>query len=99
MIPLTSTYELQNWLGETEKTLVDNTTKFIMVTNMTRVEEGVENEEAGVEAIKEFKKFASEGQVFVYIHSVEKAIQKLKKHKLINSNNKIEVSNKIGDLI
>ena len=49
--------------------------------------------------IKEFKKFAAEGQVFVYIRSVEKTIQKLKKHKLINSNNKIEVSNKIGDLI
>jgi len=100
MIPLLSTEELKDWL-HTHKTLLnDKTAEFVIVTNMSRMEKGVKNEEAGVEAIKEFKRFRPEGHILVYIGWVEGSIQKLKKHNLIspNNNNKIEVTNDANEL-
>ena len=52
MVQLLSTEELKNWLNNNKTLLKDKTAEFVMVTNMTRVEKGVKNEEAGVEAIK-----------------------------------------------
>jgi hypothetical protein len=52
MVPLLSTEELSNWLNDQKALLLDKTAEFVMVTNMTRMEKGVKNEEAGVYAIK-----------------------------------------------
>jgi hypothetical protein len=52
MVPLLTTEELKNWLNKNKDLLSDKTAEFVMVTNMTRIEKGVKNEEAGVEAIK-----------------------------------------------
>ena len=100
MIPLLSTEELKDWLNTHETLLNDKTAEFVMVTNMVRVEKGVRNQQAGVEAIKEFKRFRPEGHILVYIGWVEGSIQKLKKHNLIspNNNNKIEVTNDANEL-
>jgi len=97
MIPLLSTEELKDWLNTHKTLLNDKAAEFVMVTNMTRVEKGVKNEEAGAEAIKEFRKFIPVGHILVYIGWVEGTLQKLKKHQ-ISINNTIKVSNSSDEL-
>lgn len=48
-----------------------------MITNMTRVEEGVKNDFAGIEAIKTFKQHKPKGYIFVYIGWLEGTRKKL----------------------
>jgi len=70
----------------------------ILITNMTRKENSVENKEAGVESIKLFRKYREDDSIFLFIGWVEAALEKLAKNK-IEINDKLQVSNKKAALV
>lgn len=51
MIQLLSTEELKKWLANNKKVVDDPSVETVMITNMTRVENGLKEEKAGVHAL------------------------------------------------
>jgi Ran GTPase-activating protein (RanGAP) involved in mRNA processing and transport len=51
MIQLLSTEELKKWLANNKKVVDDPSVETVMITNMTRVENGLKVEKAGVHAL------------------------------------------------
>ena len=51
MIQLLSTEELKKWLANNKKVVDDPSVETVMITNMTRVENGHKVEKAGVHAL------------------------------------------------
>ena len=51
MIQILSTKELQNWLTNHKNLLQSPETRISMISNMTRIEDGIKNEFAGIDAI------------------------------------------------
>jgi len=80
-----STQKLKEWLQmeKTKKMLIDKTSRVIYVTNMTRMENNVRNEAAGIEGIIEIQKAKCHMQIpiFVYIGNKEATIKKLMEHR------------------
>ena len=51
MIQLLSTEELKKWLANNKKVVDDPSVETVMITNMTRVENSLKVEKAGVHAL------------------------------------------------
>lgn len=76
-IHLKSTKELENWLKTNKEKLKDKTISTVLITNMTRTENVVENGIAGVQAIKVYREHQPQGKVMLYIGNIDAAKEKL----------------------
>lgn len=82
MIQLMNTEELVAWLESSAKILADPSIELVMITNMTRVEKGVKREDAGVEAVKAYRRLSPDGLSYVYVGWLENALKRLQQHGL-----------------
>ena len=85
LMKFTSTQKLKYWLNldKTKKMLMDKTSRVSFVTNMTRMENNVLNEVAGIEGLVQIQKANCHMKIptFVYIGNKEVALKKLADNK------------------
>jgi hypothetical protein len=78
LIQLLSTDELKKWLKKNEKLFKDKSANFIIISDMTRKEGEKYNEIAGIEGLREIRKYDENIPIFFYIWNMDKAIEKCK---------------------
>ena len=76
LIQLLSTDELKKWLQKNEKLFKDKSANFIIISDMTRKEGEKYNEIAGIEGLREIRKYDENIPIFFYIGDKAKTQKK-----------------------
>jgi len=82
LVQLLSTAELAEWLQKYKNLFTDPTATLIFITNMSRKEGNAWNDIAGIEGLREIRKYSQDTPVFFYIGDVGKANKKMIENKV-----------------